>query len=100
MLDARDAGIQEICHTRRIHRSVAGGLLISELVRQIADTSVSIHMSATHSWPFMGGTACKGQCAKCMHRTADTADEVAELVTAFVNSVTTKVRESTPTKPL
>ena len=36
---------------------------------------------------------CKGQCARCMHATPDTVQEVEEIVASFCDSVSTAGRE-------
>ncbi|CAE7335896.1 unnamed protein product, partial [Symbiodinium sp. CCMP2456] len=92
--DAQEAGIQQIAvHTVCVanrHRSVAGCVLIFDLVRRIEDASVSLtHMNAAHSWPYMGRQSCKGQCMYCRRGTTDIVNEVARLCDMFVDAVYT-----------
>ncbi|CAE7405692.1 unnamed protein product, partial [Symbiodinium sp. CCMP2456] len=90
--DAIEAGIQQVavhtvCKVNR-HRSVGGGILLFDMIRRLEDTSISLtHMSAAHSWPFMGRTSCKGQCMYCQHKTLDIVNQVQHICDAFAQAV-------------
>ena len=92
--DAQEAGILQIavhtvCMANR-HRSVAGGVLIFDLVRRIECAAVSLtHMNAARSWPYMGKQSCKGQCKYCQRGTVDIVNEVAHICDMFDNAVYT-----------
>ncbi|CAE7406430.1 unnamed protein product, partial [Symbiodinium sp. CCMP2456] len=90
--DAIEAGIQQVavhtvCKMNR-HRSVAGGILLFDIIRRLTDISISLtHMNAAYSWPFMGKHSCKGQCMHCQHKTADIVSHVAHICDAFARKV-------------